>query len=369
MNGHSGQLLAALGVAVVTVLISNNLLTLVASSSGFSNSGYIIQSAMVALVVAYAIYVKYEIYVARQRLALLEHAWRKMLCGIAVFRKNKLLEVRGDKGMFQMYGFVARQSEHNDQESQIRPESLSRTEEYLKQDGNRGFAYRQVIPLNDFNTGSYVIEQLTDISEQMKRDFQRETEYVRMIKVLVNMFEIKDPYSHGHSEVVSNLAQELAKVLHLTSQDIDTIGRAALLHDIGKIVIPVDVFNKAGELSAKEIEKVQEHPIVGADILASMETFREVAVIVRHHHERFDGAGYPARLVGDAIPLGSRIIAVADTFDAITVGRLARSRQDVRTTLAIIQEERGHQFDPVIVDAFVNMVNEQRRKKSEGLQF
>jgi uncharacterized domain HDIG len=212
----------------------------------------------------------------------------------------------------------------------------------------------------EFNAGGYTAEFLCEVSVRMRQAGERESEYVKMLKILVNMFEMKDPYSNGHSEAVSNLAHDLAKTLGLTESEADVIFRAALLHDIGKIIIPAEIINKDDELTPAEYRSIQAHPGVGADILATLGIFREEAVIVRHHHERFDGGGYPDGLVGGEIPVGARIIAVADAFDAMTSGRSVRGRRDAADALALIEAEMGKQFDPVVASAFIDLVNEGR---------
>ena len=278
-----------------------------------------------------------------------------------MYKKNKLIETAGDASVFRDYGLLGGRQSGTEEEDT--PERLTRTEECQGASDERRHADRYIFPLVSLNGGDYSAELLLDATQRMTELRHREEEYVRMLRILVNMFEIKDPYSHGHSEIVSNLAQELAAVMSLAESEVNAIGRAALLHDIGKIIIPTEILNKPEKLSAAEREIIQEHACVGADVLGGMKLFQKETVLVRHHHERFDGQGYPAGLNGTEIPLGSRIIAIADAFDAITAGRSAEGRRDVAATLAILEQEKGRQFDPDVVDCFVAMVRTQRTGK------
>jgi putative nucleotidyltransferase with HDIG domain len=262
-------------------------------------------------------------------------------------------------GLFRIFGLASGEQNGDFIVPNAQSGLFTRREENRVYDGKQYFADRFIIPLTGL-PGGYTAEFLLDASERVLGLRQRESEYVQMLKILVNMFEIKDPYSQGHSEVVSHLAQELAVALSLPETEVNTISKAALLHDIGKIIIPPEILGKVEELTATEHEKIQAHASVGADILSGMKLFQEEAVIVRHHHERFDGYGYPGGLYGRNIPLGSRIIAVVDAFDAMTAGRSARGKRDITATFATLEIEKGGQFDPEIVETFITMVRAER---------
>jgi putative nucleotidyltransferase with HDIG domain len=156
--------------------------------------------------------------------------------------------------------------------------------------------------------------------------------------------------SLGHARRVARYATATARRLRLAPEQVATIGRAAMLHDIGKLEVETAIIDKPGPLSSEEYTRVQRHAAAGADMLTGIDP--ELAAIVRHHHERFDGRGYPDGLAGEAIPLGARIVAVADTFDALTSRRPYRSARRRRRALALLTAEAGTQLDPLVVAAF-----------------
>lgn len=162
---------------------------------------------------------------------------------------------------------------------------------------------------------------------------------------LANALEAKDPYTRGHSERVATLARRVALAAGVSPSEADTIAQAGLLHDLGKIGIPERVLRKPGPLDAEEWAVMRRHPIVGAQIVAPLEFFADGAIIVRHHHERHDGSGYPDGLRGELIPLGSRIVAVADVYDALTSDRPYRPRLSRDETVWRLEAEAGHTLD------------------------
>jgi putative nucleotidyltransferase with HDIG domain len=172
---------------------------------------------------------------------------------------------------------------------------------------------------------------------------------------LANALEAKDVYTRGHSERVAALARRLALGSGLAPRDADTIAQAGLLHDLGKIGIPEAVLRKPGPLSAEEWAVMRRHPIVGAQIVSPLEFFAEGAVIVRHHHERHDGSGYPDGLRGELIPLGSRIVGVADVYDALTSDRPYRARLSRAETVRWLEAEAGRTLDARLIDLCIRM--------------
>jgi HD-GYP domain-containing protein (c-di-GMP phosphodiesterase class II) len=162
---------------------------------------------------------------------------------------------------------------------------------------------------------------------------------------LANAVEAKDVYTRGHSERVAALARRIALGAGVPPRIADTIAQAGLLHDLGKIGIPESVLRKAGPLSEDEWAVMRRHPIVGAQILAPLEFFAEGAVIVRHHHERYDGSGYPDGLHGETIPIGSRIVGVADVYDALTSDRPYRGRLSRAEAGRLLEAEAGRTLD------------------------
>jgi len=358
MNRHREHLLVASGVIVAVTLLINDFLVPLANGEEFISTSYVTPLGLLVLVIAYAIYFKYQSSAQKEKLAVYRQALRQIPCGIAVLKRDKLVETCGAADLFRIFGLASGGQSGDDTVSNAAG-ILIRREERREYDGKQYYADRLVIPLTGL-PGGYIVEFLLDTSKQVSGLLQRESEYVKMLKILVNMFEIKDPYSHGHSEVVSHLTQELAEAMCLPEAEMKTISKAALLHDIGKIIIPLEILGKAEELTVAEHEKIQAHAKVGADILNGMELFQEEAVIVRHHHERFDGRGYPDRLSGRDIPIGSRIIAVVDAFDAMTAGRSIKGKRDIAATFAVLEAEKGRQFDPEIVETFIAMVRAQR---------
>jgi HD-GYP domain-containing protein (c-di-GMP phosphodiesterase class II) len=163
--------------------------------------------------------------------------------------------------------------------------------------------------------------------------------------------EIRVPGSAGHSRRVGARAAGTAKRMGLSTEQVVRIRRAAELHDIGKVETPVEIVNRPGPLSAAEHAVVRRHAELGGWIVAGLGD-PELAAIVRHHHERFDGAGYPDGLSGEEIPLGARIVAVADTFDALASDRPYRAAKQDREALELLGAEAGAQLDPDAVEAF-----------------
>jgi hypothetical protein len=175
---------------------------------------------------------------------------------------------------------------------------------------------------------------------------------VRMLQRLAAALEATDPYTHGHSRRVARLSCMIAKELGLPKREIKLLRVAGVVHDVGKLYVPDGIINKPGKLTPEEFEIVKQHAAKGSDMVARNHN-RELTAIVRHHHERMDGKGYPDGLAGGNIPLGARIIAVADTFDAITSSRSYRSAVRHKSALETLREAAGTQLDPNVVHAFL----------------
>lgn len=174
---------------------------------------------------------------------------------------------------------------------------------------------------------------------------------------LVQLVEAKHKYTVGHSVRVSNTVYMLTEhAMGISSQQADIV-IAAKLHDIGKVAIKDDVLNKPAKLTDREYEHIKSHPGVGAKIVANIPRMKDIAKNIRHHHEKFDGTGYPSKLEAGGIPLGSRIIAIADTYDALTSDRPYRKALSTKDAVRIIEDEAGTQLDPYWTKEFVGMVD------------
>lgn len=178
--------------------------------------------------------------------------------------------------------------------------------------------------------------------------------YLSTIEALAMAIDAKDQVTHGHIRRVQLRAVALARRVGVNDEgQIKAIEAAALLHDTGKIAIPEHILNKPGKLTPAEFETMKGHARIGADILSSIEFPFPVVPIVRHHHENWDGSGYPDGLGGVAIPIGARVLAVVDCFDALTSDRPYRRALSDEAAIAILEERRGTMYDPLVVDAFV----------------
>ena len=176
-----------------------------------------------------------------------------------------------------------------------------------------------------------------------------------LAEALASAIDAKDGNTYGHSHRVGELAMALGSQLHLETPQLAELQVAAHLHDVGKIGIPDAILNKAARLTTEEFAVVQRHPVIGWQILRRISSFQQVARIVRHHHERFDGKGYPDGLKEEEIPDGSRVIAIADAFDAMRSSRPYRETMRYEQCIEEIQANAGKQFDPKWVDIFLEL--------------
>ena len=173
-----------------------------------------------------------------------------------------------------------------------------------------------------------------------------------VVNALTTALDAKSHYTCGHSERVAEFSLLLAKGLALSLPEQRRIHIGAHLHDIGKIGIPDAILNKAGKLTDAEFQIMQQHPIIGDNIIRKIKVFHDIVDIIRFHHERFDGKGYPDGLIGTSIPIGARIVAVADALDAMISCRPYRSAYSFEAALAEVSRCSGTQFDPLIVSRF-----------------
>jgi len=181
-----------------------------------------------------------------------------------------------------------------------------------------------------------------------------------MVKALINSIDAKDPYTYGHSDRVAQMAHRLAKELKLSQLDCDHIYMTGLLHDIGKIGVPDAVLQKPGKLTDEEFEQIKKHPAIGYSIVMHLPSLAYALPGILHHHESFDGTGYPAKLTGNDIPLYGRVLAVADAYDAMTSDRPYRPGMPTERAEQILREGAGRQWDPEMVDAFLSSMDAMR---------
>ncbi len=214
---------------------------------------------------------------------------------------------------------------------------------------------------NDFLTKPFNLQNLPTIIERnlirqkldSVQDKQKRVSILtKTIHALIAALEAKDSYTSGHSVRVARYARLIGEALKLSENELFTLELSSLLHDIGKIGMPDSILNKTSSLEKREYQLAREHPVVGSNIVGKIDDLREVAAIIRHHHERYDGSGYPDGLAGEAIPLLSRIITLTDSYESIISTRSYRVQQDKLYALDELQKHSGTQFDPELTTLF-----------------
>lgn len=213
--------------------------------------------------------------------------------------------------------------------------------------------------VEQMNMIKQINEELADSKELLEKS------YLESIEVLRRTVEVKDVYTRGHSDRVSEYSLLIGEKLNLPPEQMKTLKIGALFHDIGKIGIPDAILLKTDKLTDDEYSEIKNHPAIGAHILSNASIFADIIPIVKHHHERYDGKGYPARLAGEDIPYLARIVAVADTFDAMTSRRSYRQALDFDYTMNEIERCKGTQFDPAIADVFLEILRTNQDKITE----
>ncbi len=216
----------------------------------------------------------------------------------------------------------------------------------------------------DSHSLDYVASELEDRNKTLEKALgdlrsahkEMESHFLEVTKSLVMALETKDEYTAGHLERVSRYATRLAEVLRLPAEEIVAIREAALLHDIGKIGLPDEVLHKVGKLTDEEVAVIRQHLAIGAKILEPMKFFKPITSLIYHHHERYDGKGYPHGLTGEFIPPGAQVIAIADSFDAMTTNRGYNKPLNVQEALEELGKGSGNQFHPAYVEAFMQVV-------------
>ncbi len=213
-------------------------------------------------------------------------------------------------------------------------------------------------------------QELTVANDRLRKGYQQSLEYAVDLKRtyrhlqrsifqsllgLANAIEAKDAYTSGHSSRVSRFARDLALAGGLSQAAAETVAQAGLLHDLGKIAVPESILTKPGALTPEEWEVMRRHPVTSAQIVAPLEFFDQGAIILRHHHERYDGSGYPDGLRAEMIPIGARIVAIADVYDALTSDRPYRGRLPHADAVRYLREEGGRTLDEGLVEIFVEL--------------
>lgn len=184
----------------------------------------------------------------------------------------------------------------------------------------------------------------------------------QVVTVLLAAVEMRDKYSYGHSLREAGYAVALAEEMGLAKQQVEEIRQGALLHDIGKLFVSQRILQKRDALCEDEFEAVKQHAALGAAVVSKIKGLEDVAKIVRHHHERFDGSGYPDGLADDRIPLGARVVAVVDAFGAMTEERPYRKMLTLEEALAELERGAGGQFDPWPLEVFVHLMRREANR-------
>lgn len=203
----------------------------------------------------------------------------------------------------------------------------------------------------------------TEITQFINRltiaNTDRDKAYTGTIQSLLTALDAKDQYTAGHAIRVADYALKIGKGLNLAEPNLELLEKAALFHDIGKIAIPEPILNKLSALNDEEYEILKKHPVIGEQIIQASGILDETAHIIRHHHECFDGTGYPDAIRSEEIPLESQILAVADTFDALTSDRPYRKHLSTDQAITILQEASGKQLNPELVNQFITILKEE----------
>lgn len=241
-------------------------------------------------------------------------------------------------------------------------DSSPMTEAQCLSDGADDFIAKPFVPQVMRSRISRILElhELRNDLEASLEEKTREMELVTInsIMAIAKTIEAKDIYTSGHSERVAKCSVEIAKRLGWNEDKIRDLSYIALLHDIGKLAIPDSVLNKPAPLNEEEFEIFKKHPVVGSEILKDIRAIENMAYGALYHHERYDGGGYPKGIAGKEIPVEARIIAVADTYDAMTTDRPYRKRLSDEVVISEFQTGKGTQFDPEIADIFIEMLHE-----------
>ncbi|MFA5038760.1 MAG: HD domain-containing phosphohydrolase [Candidatus Omnitrophota bacterium] len=215
----------------------------------------------------------------------------------------------------------------------------------------------------DFETLMTLSGQIVMAIKNLQLYLEQEKMVMGTIKSLVTVLDSKVPAAYAHTPYFSRLVKALAEEMHLNKREIDSLKYASMLHDAGKVNIPTEILTKTSHLTGEEYDIVKRHPIKSAEIIKHVQILKPVIPIILHHHEKFDGSGYPSHLKKSQIPAGARVMSVADAFDAMVYGRPYRERVSVKDALEEIRNNSGTQFDPMIVKCLIKIIHNKKLKK------
>ena len=222
-----------------------------------------------------------------------------------------------------------------------------------------------VISLND----SIVAMALLEMSGQIDHLKHKHKQTCEMAaRAILYALDLKDHYTFGHSVRVAYFSVTTGKKLNLSEKELYDLELASLFHDIGKIGTPDELLNKPERLVAEEFEVMKQHPKQSYEILRRFDDFEQIALYAKHHHERYDGRGYPGELKGEEIPLVSRIILISDTFDAMTSSRPYRKRLPYQVAFDELKQFSGSQFDPFLVNVFIDAMHDTYQQEGETFE-
>lgn len=221
--------------------------------------------------------------------------------------------------------------------------------------GERRFTESDVLLLTRLAADAGMALENAHLYDELRQSF------METVAALAQAVDAKDPYTRGHSERVTDLALAIGAELKVSAEDMAVLRSAAVLHDIGKIGIAEQILRKPGPLDAQEWATMRQHPDLGAGIVGPVSSLGPVVPILQHHHERWDGTGYPGHLRGEEIPLGSRILSVADAYEAMTSDRAYRNAISEGEAISILKAGAGHQWDPRVVKAFLHLHRSRKR--------
>lgn len=201
------------------------------------------------------------------------------------------------------------------------------------------------------------MHEIKEINLRLADTYEKlEQAYLESIKTLRYTIEAKDVYTRGHSDRVAAFSVLIGKKVGLSEADLKNLEIGGLFHDIGKIGVPDTILLKNSKLTDEEYSQIKQHPNIGVHILSNASIFNDILPIVEHHHEKFDGTGYPSKLAGNDIPYLARITAIADSFDAMASRRAYRDSLDFNVIISEFERCKGTQFDPELTDIFLDIL-------------